>query len=65
MGRWEALVRIIEAFVTSGRPGYGLLALLIMTGGSLLIAAMVMAVGSEIPAKWIEGVMPTIVSSLS
>lgn len=65
MGRWEALVKIVEAFVASGRPGYGLLALLIMTVASLLIAAMVMIVGSTGPAHWVADNVPLAVSSPS
>lgn len=65
MGRWEALVKIVEAFVASGRPGYGLLALLIMTVASLLIVAMVTVVGSTVSVHWVADKMPLVVSSPS
>lgn len=65
MGRWEALVKIVEAFVASGRPGYGLLALTIMTVASLLVAVMLIAAGAGISPKWFEGALPTAIASLS
>lgn len=65
MGRWEALVKIVEAFVASGQPGYGLLALAIMTVASLLVAVMLIAAGAGIPSKWFEGSLPAAIAPLS
>lgn len=36
MNRWEALTRIVSAFVDKGHPGYALLAMTILCGGVVL-----------------------------
>lgn len=63
MGRWEALVKIVEAFIASGRPGYGLLALLVTTVASLVLAIALLVASADVPAKLFGGERGLLLSS--
>lgn len=53
MGRWEALVKIVQTFVVSGRPGYGLLALAAVVLTGPFVAVLLVAAGAAIPFNWL------------
>lgn len=54
MGRWEALAKIVEIFVASGRPGYGLAALTITAVTTLLAAVLLVVASSGAAPHWLN-----------